>query len=111
MSGLVQQAREKDTVLFGAKCLSCNRVFDDVDRSAGSVDNHSDQQRAQVLTEVQRALNHPAGDFSKPIKMLSVKVGRTGNIHAGDGGTYESRETGYGYPLEDVSLMVQTASA
>lgn len=109
MTGLVQQAREKDTVLFGAKCLSCNRVFDDVDRSAGSVDNHSDQQRAQVLNEVQRALNHPAGDFSKPIKMLSVKVGRTGNVHAADGsGPYETRETGYGYPLEDVALMVQS---
>jgi predicted nucleic acid-binding Zn-ribbon protein len=112
MSGLVQQAREKDTVLFGAKCLSCNRVFDDVDRSAGAVDNHAEQQRTQVLNEVQRALNHPAGDFSKPIKMLSVKVGRTGHIHAGDGsGPYETRETGYGYPLEDVSLMVQTGPA
>lgn len=104
-----QNVREKETaVLFGAKCLSCNRVFDDVRPDANAVDLHGERQRHQVFAEVQRVLNDPAGDFSKPVRMVSVKVGKpaVGRSNTDGAGSFQTRESGFGNPLDDMHLML-----
>lgn len=104
-----QNVREKETaVLFGARCLSCNRVFDDVRPEANAVDLAGERQRHQVFAEVQRVLNDPAGDFSKPVRMVSVKVGKpaVGRSNTDGAGSFQTRESGFGNPLDDMHLML-----
>jgi len=105
-----QNLRDKEaTVLFGARCLSCNRVFDDVRVEPNAVDLQQERQRQQVFAEVQRVLNDPAADFSKPVKMVSVKVGKPGVSRSNmDGtGSFHTRDQGFGNPLEDMHLVLQ----
>lgn len=106
VSAMTHDLREKDSsVLFGARCLSCNREFDDIQRTAGAVDLNAEKQKARLFAEVQRALHAPAADQTKQIKMIAVKVGRSTNI-VGRGGTFEGRDaTTFACGIEDVQLM------
>lgn len=90
-------ADREQSVLFGAKCLSCNRVFDEVCKEAGSgVDLPIERQRDALFAQVQRALhspNNPLDPMAK-IKMLAIKVGRHTSLSGKAGpGTYEGRDT------------------
>lgn len=107
VSCLAQDAKDKtQTVLFGAKCLSCNRVFDDVSQGAGIVDVQGDRQRTQMFYEMQKALHSPRVDPLKPIKMLAVKVGRPGNVKGVDGAQYQGRDAmSLACGVEDISVM------
>eukprot|EP00913_Durusdinium_trenchii_P030366 g28446.t1 len=77
----------EQAVLFGARCLSCNRAYEDTIKTTGSVNLPAEKRKAQVFAEIQRALHSPrtAGtlrsvrtDPQEPIKLLAVKVGRPG---------------------------------
>jgi len=106
LCSLTEDIKEKEqAVLFGARCLSCNRVFDDVQLESGVVDMRAEKQRAQVFANIQRALHTPRTDPTKPIKMLAVKVGRPGNIHG-----FEGRDaSGLSWTADDVSLSLTPA--
>jgi hypothetical protein len=85
MNSLAVDLKDKSqAVLFGARCLSCNRVFDDVEQHAGVVDVRADRQQAKLYAQMQQALHNPSADPMKPIKMIAVKVGRPGTV-AGTG--------------------------
>mmetsp|Transcript_31388 Transcript_31388/g.73232 ORF Transcript_31388/g.73232 Transcript_31388/m.73232 type:complete len:575 (-) Transcript_31388:183-1907(-) len=108
-----QQLQEKEqTVLFGARCLSCNRVFDDVQTQAGTVDLHGDKQRAMLWAEMQRALYGPKTDPESAVKMIAVQVGRPAALPAkGGAGTFEGRQKHLSCSVEDLALMKPPASA
>jgi len=92
ISAIAEDVKDSEqAVLFGARCLSCNRVFDDVQQESGVVDLPGERQRQQLFAEVQRALRNPRADPLKPIKMLAVRVGRPSNGGIANGG----REGGY----------------
>lgn len=57
---------KQQSVLFGARCLSCNRVFDDVEQEAGKVDPRRDKETAHAMAEIQRAMHNPG---AKPTDM------------------------------------------
>jgi len=101
LCSLTEDIKEKEqAVLFGARCLSCNRVFDDVQLEAGVVDMRAEKQRAHVFANIQRALHTPRTDPTKPIKMLAVKVGRPGHIQG-----FEGRDaSSLSWTADDVSL-------
>eukprot|EP00927_Polykrikos_kofoidii_P048627 TRINITY_DN42874_c0_g1_i1.p1 TRINITY_DN42874_c0_g1~~TRINITY_DN42874_c0_g1_i1.p1 ORF type:complete len:766 (-),score=124.12 TRINITY_DN42874_c0_g1_i1:414-2654(-) len=111
LSGLSQCMKDKDqAVLFGARCLSCNHVLDDAQQDAGIVDIHADKQRAHLYAEVQRALQNPKSDPTKPIKMIAVRVGRPSPISGDVGGSrpghYYGRDgVSLACGVEDVQLM------
>jgi len=111
MNRLALDVKEKSqAVLFGARCLSCNRVFDDVEQQAGVVDVHADKQQAKLYAEMQRALHTPSADPLNSIKMLAVKVGRPGSvIGAKSGGRavpFQSRDgASIACDVADVKLM------
>merc|ERR1712070_495465 len=97
------------SVLFGARCLSCNRVFDEVDKEAGNVDLQAEKQREKFYSELQRAFHSPKHDPTKPIKVLSVKVGRA-EAMSGCSGRYNTPYSGRDWGslscgVEDVQLM------
>lgn len=105
LAGIVRDLKDKEqSVLFGARCLSCNRVYDDVQTEAGSVNVHNEKQKALLWSEVQRALNSPKPDPGL-IRMLAVKVGRVGNL-ATHRGHVEGRDaSSISCGVDDVALM------
>jgi len=109
LSIAAQEAKDREqAVLFGARCLSCNRVFDDVQQSAGVVDLPAEKQRAKLFAEVERALHSPKTEPMNPIKMLAVKVGRLGQVRCGTGlgATVEIRDAGNpACGVSDVQLL------
>mmetsp|Transcript_72721 Transcript_72721/g.157825 ORF Transcript_72721/g.157825 Transcript_72721/m.157825 type:complete len:619 (+) Transcript_72721:62-1918(+) len=105
---LVQDMKDQEqSVLFGARCLSCNRVFDDVQQHAGVVSLHGEKQKEKLFAEVQRALHTPARDPNKTIRMLAVKVGRPAGLSDTRGhGFFEGRDAAsLACGLEDVHLV------
>lgn len=107
VTGLVRDLKDKEqAVLFGARCLSCNRVFDEVQVEAGTVSVQTEKQKAQLWAEVQHALNSPRPDPGL-IRMLAVKVGRAGNIGTKAGlGPIEGRDAAsYACGMDDVGLV------
>lgn len=127
ISTIAQTIKDREqSVLFGAKCLSCNRVFDDVQPDAGVVDLHMEKQKQHLLAQFDHALHNPMVDSMARIKMLAVKVGRpvTVSCESGRGGTAGSgtspprRQLVHGRDadspacaLEDVSLVPVRGSA
>jgi len=109
VSLLARHDKEREqAVLFGARCLSCNRVYDDVEREPGAVDLQCEKQKNHLFSQVQKALNNPASDFSKPIKLISVKVGRQKTTPGSDGaGKFNTRDGAFGYALDDVQLLLR----
>jgi len=109
VSLLARHDKEREqAVLFGARCLSCNRVYDDVEREPGAVDLQSEKQKTHLFAQVQKALNNPSSDFSKPIKLISVKVGRQQSAPGTDGvGKFNTRDGAFGYALDDVQLLLR----
>ncbi|CAE7833163.1 unnamed protein product [Symbiodinium microadriaticum] len=101
---------KEQAVHFGARCLSCNRTFDDVVKTPGSVNLPAEKRRAQVFAEIQRALHTPRTD-PETIKLLAVKVGRPTAVTAKQG-SYASRNGDcLANGLEDVQLLpVRTTS-
>merc|ERR1719171_2952112 len=106
LSEMARDSKAKEqSVLFGAKCLSCNRNFDDTVTTAGTVDLHGEKQRAQLLAEVQRAIASPCSD-ADAVRMLTVKVGRSGQVAGRDGGSgYEGRSAVFGCAVDDVQVL------
>eukprot|EP00747_Dinoflagellata_sp_TGD_P212312 gnl/TRDRNA2_/TRDRNA2_85427_c0_seq1.p1 gnl/TRDRNA2_/TRDRNA2_85427_c0~~gnl/TRDRNA2_/TRDRNA2_85427_c0_seq1.p1 ORF type:complete len:900 (+),score=153.00 gnl/TRDRNA2_/TRDRNA2_85427_c0_seq1:54-2753(+) len=107
VSVIVQDIKEQETaVLFGSRCLSCGRVYDEVQKSAGVVDPRAEKEKAKLFAEVQRALHTTSGNEAKQIKMLSVKVGRPAEVARSDGsGMYFTRDVmPYTCGVEDLYL-------
>lgn len=108
ISAMAQDIKDREqAVLFGAKCLSCNRVFDDVQPTAGVVNLPAEKQRAKLFAEVQRAFHSPGSDPAQAIKMLTVKVGRPGSLPRGSGaGPFEGRDSAsLACGVEDVTMI------
>lgn len=108
LGNLTEGIKDREqAVLFGAKCLSCNRVFDDVQQEPNVVNLHAEKQRAQVFAEIHRAMHSPRSDPLEPIQMIAVKVGRTQDVKAKTGpGHYQGRDAGcHARGLEDVQLL------
>lgn len=82
---------KEEAVLFGARCLSCNRVFDDVQTEADVVDLSLERQKSLVFAEIQRALHSPKCDPAEPLNLIAVKVGRQMGIKCG-AATYLGRD-------------------
>jgi predicted nucleic acid-binding Zn-ribbon protein len=103
---IAETTKDKEqTVLFGARCLSCNRVFDDVGQNSGTVDLPGERHRDALFSEVQRALHSPKVDPTAKIKMLSVKVGRPTSVPV-SGGTFASRDAAsFACDVADVQLL------
>lgn len=108
ISSVSEELKDREqAVLFGARCLSCNRVYDDIQKDAGVVEppNGSAKQQALVLAEIQKALQSQRPD-SQSISMLAVKVGRPGNISARSGlGPFAGRQDTMACGIEDVSIL------
>jgi len=95
----------KESVLFGARCLSCNRVFDEVGQEAGVVDLPVERQRDALFSQVQHALHSPNMDPMAKIKMLAIKVGRPMPILK-NGNTFSGRDTSsFACGTGDMQLM------
>lgn len=107
LTSIAEGLREKEqAVLFGARCLSCNRVFDDVQQDAGAVNLRAAKTKAQVFAEIQRAMRSPRTNPNEPIKLLAVKVGRPATVRTKEGQHYASRDISqYSFELEDVQLL------
>lgn len=108
LSDVAEELKDREqAVLFGARCLSCNRVFDDVERHAGVVNLRGERQRAQVFAEIQRALHSPRSDPLEPIKMLAVRVGRPCDLKSRSGlGPLAGRDAlSLARGVEDVVLL------
>lgn len=110
LSTFAENIKEREqSVLFGAKCLSCNRVFDEVcqEAGAGAVDLPVERQRDALFAHVQRALHSPNIDPMTKIKMLAVKVGRPMPlVGKGGSGTFEGRDgKSFSCGTGDVHLM------
>eukprot|EP00930_Biecheleria_cincta_P034339 TRINITY_DN23746_c0_g1_i1.p1 TRINITY_DN23746_c0_g1~~TRINITY_DN23746_c0_g1_i1.p1 ORF type:complete len:641 (-),score=141.98 TRINITY_DN23746_c0_g1_i1:342-2063(-) len=101
---------KEQNVLFSAKCLSCNRSYEDVAKMPGGVDLHCEKQKAQVWAEIQRALHTPRTSKTEELRVIAVKVGRpTGTkakVASKGGGAFASRDQStWSYGLEDVQLL------
>jgi len=98
---------KEQAVLFGARCLSCNRTFDDVQQESGVVDVRAEKNKAKVFAEINRAMHNPNSDPGKPVKLLAVKVGRPGSvISPGTPGVFQSREAlNFACGVQDVQIM------
>lgn len=106
LSGALENMKDKEqSVLFGAKCLSCNRAFDEVEKRAGVVDVQGEKQKAKLFAELTRALHCPNTDPTKPIKMLAVKVGRPGQLTTGNLGPIEGRDVTYACGVQDMRFL------
>ncbi|CAE8665210.1 unnamed protein product [Polarella glacialis] len=108
MGLLAEGIKDKEqAVLFGARCLSCNRVFDDVEKTSNTVNLRGERHRAQALFEIQRALHTPRTDPGQTIKLLAVKVGRPGMSKSKDNqSVFSSRDAqSLSYGIEDVQLL------
>eukprot|EP00929_Paragymnodinium_shiwhaense_P108759 TRINITY_DN75097_c0_g1_i1.p1 TRINITY_DN75097_c0_g1~~TRINITY_DN75097_c0_g1_i1.p1 ORF type:complete len:761 (+),score=251.23 TRINITY_DN75097_c0_g1_i1:165-2447(+) len=111
MSLMAQEGKDREqAVLFGARCLSCNRVFDEVAQEAGTVDVRGEKQREKLYAEVQRAFHSAKHDPTKPIKMIAVKVGRPETVSSGTPGRYNAPYSGRDWGslscgVEDVQLL------
>lgn len=101
---------KEQNVLFSARCLSCNRSYDDVAKMPGGVDLPGEKQQAKVWREIQRALHTPRTDKTEELRVVAVKVGRPTGTKAKDSsngaGSYASRDPStWSYGLEDVHLL------
>eukprot|EP00435_Cladocopium_sp_Y103_P005606 s2132_g1.t2 len=77
MRAVEENAKDREqAVLFGARCLSCNRAYEDTLKTSGAVNLPGEKRKAQVFAEIQRALHSPRTDPQEPIKLIAVKVGR-----------------------------------
>eukprot|EP00811_Abedinium_folium_P002646 NODE_12429_length_1225_cov_3.606557.p1 GENE.NODE_12429_length_1225_cov_3.606557~~NODE_12429_length_1225_cov_3.606557.p1 ORF type:complete len:396 (+),score=122.38 NODE_12429_length_1225_cov_3.606557:66-1190(+) len=89
VGGMEEVARlHNQPVLFGARCLSCNRVFDEVEPQVGSMDLHLEKQRAKVFAEVQKALHSTGGSHGadeQNVKIIALKVGRATQLGSSGG--------------------------
>jgi len=103
----------EQAVLFGARCLSCNRVFDDVSKDTNIVDLSGEKQRNALFTQVQRALHSPKIDPLAKIKVLAVKIGRPLTVPGSGGmGVFEGRDaTSLACGVDDVHLVPMRQSA
>jgi hypothetical protein len=103
----------EQAVLFGARCLSCNRVFDDVSKDTNAVDLNGEKQRNALFTQVQRALHSPRIDPLAKIKVLAVKVGRPLTVPGSGGmGNFEGRDgASFACGVDDVQLVSFRESA
>merc|ERR1719272_952130 len=97
----------EQAVLFGARCLSCNRVFDDVTRDTDVVDLSGEKHKNALFSQVQNALHSPKIDPLAKIKVLAVKVGRPMTVPASvGGGRYSGRDgNGFACGLDDTQLV------
>lgn len=100
-----QQESHGQQVLFGARCLSCNREYDEVQKTPGGVDVIAEKQRSKLCVEVERALRCSKTDPGKPIKLLAVKVGRPSTVACPAGlGPAAARTAGYACQIDDVQF-------
>jgi len=100
-----QLKSQEQSVLFGARCLSCNRCYDDVERVAGVVDPSAETFRLQALNEIEKALTSPRCDPLDPVNFISVKVGRTYDAQQQGGVMAHCRDTSLARGVEDVILL------
>mmetsp|Transcript_57825 Transcript_57825/g.154480 ORF Transcript_57825/g.154480 Transcript_57825/m.154480 type:complete len:229 (+) Transcript_57825:171-857(+) len=108
VSDLTAEQRRKEGVLFGARCLSCNRVFEDFAED-NVVDLAHEKQKHTLLAHVQKQLNDPSSDYGKPVKLLSVRIGKAGRKEGKDGQMYQQRESKYGNAMEDMAFVLPPA--
>ncbi|CAL1159205.1 unnamed protein product [Cladocopium goreaui] len=60
MRAMEENAKDREqAVLFGARCLSCNRAYEDTLKTSGAVNLPGEKRKAQVFAEIQRALHSP----------------------------------------------------
>jgi len=108
MGNIAKGLKDKEqTVLFGARCLSCNRVFDDVQRESDTVDLHVEKARAKFLTEVEKMIQNPSADVLRAVRMMAVKVGRPMSVPSSTGrGIFEGRDArSLANGLDDIALV------
>lgn len=106
LGGITQDLKDKEeAVLFGARCLGCNRVYDDVQREADVVDLSLERQKGHVFAEIQRALQTPRCDPLETLGLLTVKVGRPAALRAKGMPPFAGRDPdGIQRGLEDIHL-------
>ncbi|CAJ1344709.1 unnamed protein product [Effrenium voratum] len=112
LSGKISNMEEalkdrEQAVLFGSRCLSCNRAYDDTVKTPGTVNLPAEQRKAQIFAEIQRALHNPRTDPKESIKLLAVKVGRPcASTKPSREGPFASRDSSsLAYGIEDVQLL------
>lgn len=108
LSMFAENIKEKEqSVLFGARCMSCNRVFDDVRQEPGAVDLPGERQRDALFSQVQQALHSPNLDPMTKIKMLAIKVGRPLPVtNAAGSRTFNGRDgSSFASGVGDVQLV------
>lgn len=102
-----QSIAKREGVLFGQRCLSCNRTFVDQVQTANMVELKKEEQRSALLHEVEQAYNSTDGGA---IKFLSINVGKSGQQRGTDGALYNTQETSTGdhggmIPISNLNLM------
>lgn len=102
-----QTIDNREGVLFGQRCLSCNRTFADDVQTANAVELDKERQRSALLHEVEQAYNSTDGGA---IKFLSINVGKSGQQRGTDGALYHTQDmsaadTGGLVPLSSLSFM------
>lgn len=107
MRAMEENAKDREqAVLFGARCLSCNRAYEDTLKTSGAVNLPGEKRKAQVFAEIQRALHSPRTDPQEPIKLIAVKVGRPCPSPNSKEGPFASRDySSMAYGIEDVQLL------
>lgn len=107
MRAMEENAKDREqAVLFGARCLSCNRAYEDTLKTSGAVNLPGEKRKAQVFAEIQRALHSPRTDPQEPIKLIAVKVGRPCPSPSSKEGPFASRDySSMAYGIEDVQLL------
>lgn len=102
-----QSITQREGVLFGQRCLSCNRTFADQAQTANAVELDKEKQRTALLHEVEQAYNSTDGGA---VKFLSINVGRSGQQRGTDGALYNTQDTSADrntgmVPISNLNLM------
>lgn len=104
---ITQTLVQQEGVLFGQRCLSCNRTFVDQIQTANGVELEKERQRSALLHEVEQAYNSTDGGS---VRFLSINVGKSGQQRGTDGGLYNTSDTsaedmGGFVPISNLNVM------
>jgi len=110
LSTVEENTKDREqAVLFGARCLSCNRAYEDTLKTSGAVNLPGEKRKAQVFAEIQRALHSPRTDPQEAIKLIAVKVGRpcASPPSSKEGGPFAAGRdySSMAFGIEDVQLL------
>eukprot|EP00397_Hematodinium_sp_SG-2012_P018904 GEMP01019397.1.p1 GENE.GEMP01019397.1~~GEMP01019397.1.p1 ORF type:complete len:565 (+),score=152.37 GEMP01019397.1:78-1772(+) len=99
LSELDERIRQKDESFFSARCLSCNRVFDECLPQGNQCDLHIEKSKQSLLARIHRELN--TGEIDSDLRLVSVKIGE-----ATTDGMYHLRDEGHGHHRKNAEVLI-----